>query len=556
MTASGRATDLATLSFGDEDAILLPLEQLSPEGMSDAFFEQLAARGRGQLRELFDAAFSRVFRAEERLAREAPDTFPPPKLSNLVLLTGVDRVHPYFRPFPEVSLVLYAADFDARTSSVQHAAFQLLWAERLAQTGRAGFAALETLPYLFSLDEPDRTDFMAGCERSRRPDRAIALRVARALTELGEHLRCDGVHVTEPPPEGFARVKNAPILIHRSAAPLVQALVTELDQATKVVVDQHFARQAVRSGDERLKTLCNFLAEERPRLLVLGDDAKVLWDPDWPREVGALRQRLASVGDRPLESVLADLRCVGETTEIFFRGVLGARRFHIHSDALEAAGGLFIHQDRSLLAYALTQPGLDTTREQAPPFHRLLLAARAMHEWGHVAVESGVVPVPPDKATEFEQAHTHLAEVFDQIVASVPAEFRETVDRELEAMQREGTRLSDLPFSRMEDYRSNLLMRRLLPPEPLQAYVRTNVRSLAKERIGPLRKLARYAYEVQYLFLAGFADPVAYLLSGTFFGEEYLASGLVSEAHARAVIDAVGRLARCFEVDETRLVAS
>ena len=58
-------------------------------------------------------------------------------------------------------------------------------------------------------------------------------------------------------------------------------------------------------------------------------------------------------------------------------------------------------------------------------------------------------------------------------------------------------------LARVGDYLANLLCRRLLPAEELQAYVRTNVRHHFGERLGVVSELARYAYEVHYLRLAG-----------------------------------------------------
>jgi hypothetical protein len=186
----------------------------------------------------------------------------------------------------------------------------------------------------------------------------------------------------------------------------------------------------------------------------------------------------------------------------------------------------------------------------------LLLAARAMHEWGHLAVDGGVVPVPVSKEQEAAGAHAALEHLFSRIVNGMPADAAELADRELRAMRDEGTRLADLPFSRMEDYRANLVSKRLLSDAALQAYVRANVRSLATENVGTLRKLARYAYEAQYLWLADVLDPWRYLMESTYFREEFVDSKLVTEGAARELVEAVGRMCRCYEVDLSRLASS
>lgn len=540
----------------EPDVVLIPIEDLSASGMSDACERALLERAEGavRVRHLFDAAFSRVFRVFRDLAARAPDVYPPPRLSNVVLLTRAERSHPYFRPFVGMSLVLYAADFEPDTSSIEHAAYQLIVADRLAQTKRLGLAALEALPYLVQLSEEGRADFTRGAARSQRPDAEAARLVAEAVPELLPHLRVDGL-VGDKPPAGYGRIKGTPLVVAVDRAPLIQALVKRVDAIAGEAVSGYYGREAERSlapptASDRLLA---YLAEEAPELLLVDASGEIVWDPRDATALDRVRDRIGAAGDRPLASLLADLRAVDATTKLFFRCVPGAASFPVANQNLEEAGGLFVHQTRGLLAYALSQPGLDPLREEAPPFHRRLLIARAMHEWGHIAVDAGLVPVPASRRADFESAGSALRQTFSAIVDRLPSEARAVAESELDAMKKEGTRLEDLPFSRLEDYRSNLLCRRLLPFGPLDAYVRANIRSLEGEPVAALRKLARYAYEAQYLFLAGFRDPLRYLFEGTYFREEYTLSGLVSEDLAKGLIAAVGRICACYELDETRL---
>ena len=559
MSGSGRATRERFEIDGDplSDVALIALEDLGAAGMSDSCERSLLERAAGALdiRHLFDAAFSRMWRVSNALTQKAPDIYPPPRLANVVLLARAERSHPYFRPFVGMSLVLYVADFQPETSSVEHAAYQLILAERLGQTRRMGLAALEALPYLAQLDDDGVADFTRGAERSQRPDAEAARLVAEALPKLRGHLHIDGLATAPKPPTGYGRIKGTPIVVAVEQAPVIQALVKRLDAICGEVVTAYFEREAVRSPAQptAAERLLGYLAEEAPELVIVDDAGVIMWDRREPTALDGVREAFAAAGDRPLQSLLADLRSIDTTTKLFFARVIGAESFSIPNQNLEEAGGVFIHQSRGLLAYALPQPGFEPLREQAPPFHRPLLVARAMHEWGHIAVDAGMVPVPASRRADFEAAGELLASTFAAIVAGLPSDARGAADRELAAMKAEGTRLEELPFSRLEDYRSNLLCRRLLPRGPVDAYVRANVRSLESEPVGPLRKLARYAYEAQYLFLAGLRDPLRYLFEGTYFREEYTQAGLLSEAMAKKLIAAVGELCGCYELDETRL---
>jgi len=555
---SSGAPDVAPFCFDDAEVALIPIEDLQATGMSDACERRLLQRPHAvRVRHVFDASFARVHRMATALAAAAPDVYPPPRLSNIALLADSHQGHPYFRPFIGMSLVLYATDFDPESSSIEHAAYQLIVAERLGQTKRAGLAALEALPYLSSLSAEATADFCTGAARSKRPDAEAARLVAAALPVLLDKLRCDGLVEDRKPPSGYARIKGTPLVVSLDVVPVIQGLVKRLDAIAVEVAEQHYTRQRARTADlpSASDRLLAYLNHSCPRLLIVdGPNGRLLWDPQKPAELTAIAAAISQAGDRPLESLLLDLRAVDAVTALFFARVKDAASFLVPNQSLEEAGGVYVQKERALLAYALEQPGLSTLREEAPPFHRQLLVLRAMHEWGHVAVDAGVVPVPSARAADFEAAGVRLAGVFAKIVDALPSEARSTADAELARMRDEGTRLEDLPFSRLEDYRSNLLCRHLLPPGPLDVYVRANVRSLESEPVGQLRKLARYAYEAQYLFLAGFRDPLQYLFEGTFFREEYTVPGLVSEDMTQELVLAVGALCACYELDKTRIL--
>lgn len=546
----------APFYFAHPELFLIPIEHLSPEGMSDAFAAELDRRALvpKSFREVFNEAFRRLWGSLAELAGKAPDAFPPPRLINIAVLLNASTMHPYFQPFEGMSAVVYASDFDPATSSVEHAAYQLLIAERLGQTRRASLAAMTGLPYLFFGGEPRSLDFIEGARRALRPDAEASRAVADLLPELRAGALCEGLDFEGSPPEGYGRVKATPLAFRRDFLPSLQAFVKRLDGVAHGVVDAYYeAARARRHAFDPEEEVCRFLREERPRVLVVAKGGETLWDPRTAEATADVREAISGIGERPARSLIEDLRTVSGVTERFFDGVRGAADLRVPAQSIEESGGVYVHHDRKILAYALEQPGFQPLREEAPPYYRMLLAARAMHEWGHLAVTDGVVRIAPERRGEHNAARAEVGARLERIAREASPEARPLMQQELRALLEEGTSLSDLPFARVEDYQANLLMRRLLPPGPLGAYVRANVRSLAAEDIGLLRKLARYAYEAQYLGLVGLADPWGYLASSTYFLEEYVLAGVTSEESAKALLDAVGKACACYEVDEARL---
>jgi len=549
----------ASFCFDEDGIFLLPIEHLDSDGVSDDFAAVLAERAlvSDAFRTLFDAAFHDLWQTQSRLAKASPDAYLPPRLFNVAVVLDVHAWHPYFRPFEGMSVVVYAADFEPKTSSVEHGAYQLLVAERLGQAKRASAAAFASLPYLMALDDEGARRFAEGARRTTRPDAEGARLVADLLPRLRERAFCEGIGEAPSGP-GFARVRGTSLIIPRELTSDIQPVAKRLDALASEISCAHYERQAVRDLDSSSpeEALREYLVREQPMVVIATKDGDIVWDPREASALQAVSDAIAGIGAKPGRSLIADLSVLSSVTERFLGAVEGAASLPIPVHALEQGGGVYLHHERRLLAYALEQPGLSPLREAAPPYHRLLLAARAMHEWAHVAVEGGLVPVAPAKEALFGRAHADLARMFARIVNALPSEAAPLADQELRAMRDEGTRLEDLPFARLEDYRANLLARRLLRPQELHAYVRANVRSLLGEPVGTLRKLARYAYEAQYLWLAGVDDPWRYFVRSTYFLDEYVATKLLTEAVARELFGAVAQLCDCYEVDATRLVSS
>lgn len=546
--------DLTPFYFAHPDLFLVPIEHLSPQGIDETFAEILRGRSLAtpEFLALFNQAFALQWKASESLCRADPDSFPPPRLVNIAVFTGEAPMHPYYQPFEGISVMMYGCDFDPSTSSAQHAAYQFLVSERLGQTRRASAATLNATVHLLTLTNDEARDFCEGAARSTRPDAACAQLIAKHLPELREALLVTGLHFQSAPPDTHRRIKDTPIAVRRAFIPNLQQLIKQLDEIANDTVENYYKRQSQRMESTSPENeIAAFLSREAPSVLVVSKQGDLLWTPVNATNTARLLPALSGIGERPAQSLIEDLRTVGKVTDRFFHQIKNSTSFRIPTQSLEEAGGVYLHHTHRLVAYALEQPGLSPLREEAPPYHRLLLAARVMHEWGHVAVEANVIRVAPHRKAEFDTKKQKVGAVLARIAKAMPSSVQPGVEEELRAMRSAGFSLSDLPFGRHEDYRSNMLCKRLLPPEPVQAYARANIRSLAAENIGLVHKLARYSYEAQYLWLAEVPNPWAYFLAGTYFREEYIEPGLLCAEDARELFSAVSDACGCYEFDES-----
>ena len=71
------------------------------------------------------------------------------------------------------------------------------------------------------------------------------------------------------------------------------------------------------------------------------------------------------------------------------------------------------------------------------------------------------------------------------------------------------------------------------------------------ENLGLVSELSLYAYEIQYLHLAGL--PRSYFYRTSRFPDHFITTGVVSEQDVEKLFDAVGRVLACYSIDESRL---
>lgn len=559
--------ELRRFYFAHREMFVVPVEHLSERGLDEAMAQ--AIREERGLSEGFTALLGRAFalywaRAAELYAR-APASWFPPRLQNLCIITDPAGTRPYFQPFHGSSWVLYASDFDPEVSNLEHACFQLLHAERLSTSRDMAMAVICGLSYWLVRTPEELRELELGCRQSPRPDAAAFVRVCDALPWV-RTLWHDPLRL--PPLEGAAsllRVKEAGLLVPPERQAALAALVPALRGDAASVMEGYLARVAAAPATDLALALADgpaaavteWLRRDRPPVLVTDEHGATLWDPDLPDEVGALAAALRGVGGRVAQSLRDDLEVVGERSRRLLGALRHPERLPRTTDEVDQEGGVYVHAERPLMVYSLAQPGLDPRREPAPPYHRLLVGARTIHEWGHLCEAAGWVGLPAARKAEHAAALEQVAAATSAIVAAAPAPFVQAVEQEARAAGREpGALMCDLVLVRMSDFLSNLLARRLLAVEELEAYVRANVHTHVGEPLGPLHLLARHAYEYQYLSLGRVDDPERYFLRSTWLQDYFVDTGIVSLPHLRALLGAVGRVCACYEVDSSAFVGA
>ena len=545
--------------FAHDDLFVIPIEHLSPAGISVAMQHWLGERGRatGGWIALFNDAF-RLYRARvAALAARAPQHWFPPRLQHVCVVTAPRRVRPYFQPLNKCSWLLQATDFDPEISTVEFATYQFVHAERMGLLQEVTQTAVWNLAYWLERNDAEIAAFCDGCARSPRPDAAGF----RALAEAMPWIRRLHHRTVRPPrvvtPEPPVELAHTGLLMPRAQQPQLDHLVRRWTLAAQSAMEAFHATYA-RRGRDRAGELCAWLGEHRPSVLVTGGDGRVVWDPERPTEMRAIRAALGGLGEAAANSLRADLAIVAERTRRFL-GSLRAPAELPPPHADTAQNGLsYMHVTRRMIAYNLHEPGMERLRVPAPPYERFMLAARTIHEWGHLAVDAGWVPVAAARRAEHEQLSAALADRFEAIHRDAPAAVRTHTAGETARLTRDGTSiggaLARIALARLPDYQANLLARRYLEPAELETYIRNNVYSLALDypSTALFVRLARYAYEYQYLRLSQVDDPLTYFLDSTWIRDEYLARQIVGEAPLLGLLEAVGALCDCYAVDETQ----
>jgi hypothetical protein len=298
-----------------------------------------------------------------------------------------------------------------------------------------------------------------------------------------------------------------------------------------------------------------WLTAAAPPLLVTVERGRILWDPEHPERVGALRTALKRGDAGAVRSIADDLRSIDRHTRAFLAAVAEPAALAMPAPETEQGGYSYLHRERRLVAYDLDERGMERYCGPALPYARAMLGARTIHEWAHLAVDAGWVPCGAGD-DELAARQSRLAALLDRVIATLPASMRTLTVQDVAAAGG-GTGLARLFLARISDYQANVLARRFLDPVEMETYIRHNIRTLRFAYPPPqlFRMLIRYLFELQYLGFSGVRDARAFLVRSTWFDADFFATGVLDEERFAALADAAAALCACYAVDETRFVA-
>lgn len=544
---------LAEYYFGDPRLVLVPIEHLSPGGVSDDFADAVAERAgwsADQIARLHDG-FRLYWQRTGELARRT-STWAPPRLRHIAVLREPLAMHPYAQLLNASAWTLYTDDLTSPASHPEWIAYLLAHGERCTQLGEVTMAALHNAAWWLERSPAECAAFAAAAAASQRPDGDAFRALAAALPWLQRlfhaHLR--------PAPAGRQRaIPNSALLVPTEIEAQPPRLVEQWTHVARAATDAYAA--AWRAPDTAaLDTLCAWLDAAAPPLLLTcrGDP---LWDPSAPARTGRLRSELRIAGAAALRDVLADLRCIERHTRRFLASIADLALLPLAGADAEQRGYTYMHRARRLLVYDLDEPGIDRRVGPALPYARAMLGARAAHEWAHLAVDAGWVPLAV--ASEILAARVAaLAQQLDTAIAAAPAACRAATRDDLAELRRgapsAGDGLAHLLLRRMPDYQANLVAVAFMDEAERETYVRQNVRTL-RGTYPPAqlwRMLLRYLYEYQYLRFSAVASPASLFLRSTWCDADFIDSGILRLERFTALAVAVAEICDCYAVDRTR----
>lgn len=537
--------------------IVIPVEHLSERGIDEAFHGALLAQDGIDKAwiELFDQALGIYLTRTQELASQTGIYWFPPRLQNICVVTDATTVRPYFQPFYRSSWLVYREDFDATQSNAEFAVFQLLQAERSGIMQRMEPVLPSNLSYFLTRTKSELDAFGEASETNQRPDASFFRTLSRALPWLSEVYH----EVLRPKTDDldqYTKLQGTGLIVPVDRKSDVNALLAAWARTVKQVADAHYARHEKRSSNHA-REVGDWLRDTAPRVVVTGSENRVLWRPDQPQETKALTQQLRGISATATKSLKEDLTVVSDRSRAFLDAVQDLDGLSMPEAASADQNGLsYMHLELREVAYNVREDRMQRMREPAPPFERLMLGARTLHEWGHLAAQSGWVPV--QNPAEYDKLVSRLGKTFDEIIATAPRRLERMCASSLRLLTKDhaspGAALAEFSLSRIEDYQANLVAQRFLSPAERDTYVRNNVRSLVHDfrKESAYQRLARYVYEFQYLRFSSIPDARAYFDKSTWFQEQYLEPGNIEAEHFEQLLDLLGALCDQYQVDESR----
>ncbi len=546
-----------------DDCFTVPIDFLSETGISDTFAQHLIANGScsADSVDLFNQAYSIYFERAQRLYKKCPRYWFPPRLQHICVATDSKLIHPYFQPYNKNSWLLYSDDLNPKSSSLEFIVFQFFHIERMWLIGKIDPLLYANLGYFLTLTEAQIQSFIEGCQKTTRPDSAGFQALARTMPAI-RGLYHQQLNTPDTQLSNARVMHDTGLIIPLSAHQALGQLQQTWSQTTQSVIKKHqnlHSTVSINAG----RTIDHWLNTQQPALVITGnvdgDPHGILWAPDSAPEPHRLRAVLNQISESAEPCILADLKVIDDHSTRFLKSLRQPDQLSKPAGYMTEGGLSYIHKDHMLVAYNLGQ-----TRNQArlwqptPPYERLMLAARTVHEWGHLAAESGWVIIPEEQQQKRQALEQSLVTLFDQIHADIPINVQTQIASEVTRLQAETGSLGQTLLKRMlvriEDYMANLVAARFLSADEMDTYVRNNVHCHLQDYSsqGLYMQLIRQAYEFQYLHLSRIENPLEWFYHSTWFVEYFVDNGIISKTLFEQLTQVVGAICRCYVVDESK----
>lgn len=526
--------------FSDPRLTLIPIEHLSPTGMSPELAALVAAERGWSVAQvaLFDTAFASYWERTAGLARRTR-TWAPPRLRHVAIVADPLALRPYAQLLNTSAWTMYASDVDPTISHAELAAYVLAHGDRMARTGEVTQAAVQDAAYWFDRSEEECAAFARAVAQSLRPD-AEAWRALAAAIPWMRRL----YHETLRPPRGGVQplrsIPHTGLLVpraHEAEPPALVARWTAVAEATVAAYHRHWQSTDAKA----VAALGEWLQTQQPPLLITAGE-RIVWDPAYPQRWGALRGLLRGASGAGVADVHADLEVAVARTRSFHESLVDPNALGKPDPAMAQTGYTFVHPSRGLITYNLHEPGMERLRGPALPYARAMLGARTIHEWAHLAVDAGWVPSSLADAESAARVEALAALLDGCPLPSLPRGDHPS----------SGTALAHLLLTRLPDFQANLLAQRFLSMAERETYVRHNIRTLRGiyPRAEWWRALIRYLIEYQYLRFSAVENRRSFFLQSTWFDADFIATGLLDETRFDALAGAATRICDGYAVDE------
>ena len=259
--------------------------------------------------------FARYWQRSRHLAARAP-TWMPPRRRNLGVVIDPDAfaVRPYVQLLNTSTWLLYADDIVGAHADPEFLAYLLAHGDRMTITGEVTQAAIQNAAWWFERRDDECDAFAAAAEGSSRPDADAFRALATALPWLRQ-LR----HETLCPPLVISPHRPIPgtgLLVPRAIEHEPPALIVAWTKIAAAAVQRYRTRW--QGSDPAATTaLCTWLAETAPPLLIMGQGERVLWDPEHPERLGAVRDVLRHTDAEAAKGITGDLAVIDTHTRRF-----------------------------------------------------------------------------------------------------------------------------------------------------------------------------------------------------------------------------------------------